>query len=124
MNDDKTALEAFAGVTRLFPLPSLVLLPGVVQGLHVFEPRYRQLMADTLTGDMLFSLVLLKPGWENDYDARPPIGAGIGRRVAPGVTLREGWVRSAATCRRWDRSCGSDDGRVRPTNGTHTRGPP
>jgi uncharacterized protein len=73
VNDDKTALESFAGVTRLFPLPSLVLLPGVVQGLHVFEPRYRQLMADTLAGDMLFSLVLLKPGWEPDYDGSPAI---------------------------------------------------
>lgn len=73
MNDDKTALDSFAGVTRLFPLPSLVLLPGVVQGLHVFEARYRQLMADTLAGDMLFSLVLLKAGWEPDYDGRPAI---------------------------------------------------
>ena len=73
MTDDKTALASFAGVTRLFPLPSLVLLPGVVQGLHIFEARYRQLMVDTLAGDMLFSLVLLRPGWEHDYDARPPI---------------------------------------------------
>lgn len=30
-------------------------------------------MADTLAGDMLFSLVLLKPGWEPAYDDRPPI---------------------------------------------------
>ena len=73
MNDDKTALDSFAGMTRLFPLPSLVLLPGVVQGLRIFEPRYRQLMADTLAGDMMLSLVLLKPGWEPDYDGRPPI---------------------------------------------------
>jgi Lon protease-like protein len=71
MTSDQHALDGFDGVTRLFPLPNLVLFPHVVQGLHLFEPRYRQLAADSLAGDRLFSLVLLKSG--NDTEGRPPI---------------------------------------------------
>jgi Lon protease-like protein len=67
------ALEAFDGVARLFPLPNLVLFPHVVQGLHLFEPRYRHLAADTLAGDGLFALAVLKPGWESDYDGAPAL---------------------------------------------------
>jgi Lon protease-like protein len=73
MTDDLAALAAFDGTVRLFPLPNLVLFPHVVQGLHVFEPRYRQLMADALRTDGTFALALLPPDWEDDYDGRPPV---------------------------------------------------
>jgi Lon protease-like protein len=73
MSDDQSALDQFSGTARLFPLPNLVLFPQVVQGLHIFEPRYRQLMADALDGDGLITLVLLKPGWEEEYDERPEV---------------------------------------------------
>lgn len=73
MNDDQAALQGFDGRTRLFPLPNLVLFPQVVQGLHIFEPRYRQMTADALQGDRLISIVLLRPGWEDDYDHHPAI---------------------------------------------------
>jgi len=73
MTDDQAALANFKGVARLFPLPNLVLFPQVVQGLHIFEPRYRQLMTDALADDKLISLVLLQPGWEDEYDNRPAI---------------------------------------------------
>lgn len=65
--------DGFDGTARLFPLPNLVLFPGVVQGLHVFESRYRRMAADALASDSLLALVLLRPGWEDDYDGRPPI---------------------------------------------------
>jgi uncharacterized protein len=73
MNDDQAALSGFKGEVRLFPLPNLVLFPHVVQGLHIFEPRYRQLLTDALAGDRLVGLVLLQPGWEEEYDATPDI---------------------------------------------------
>ena len=73
MTDEPEILENFSGVARLFPLPNLVLFPSVVQPLHIFEPRYRHMMADALAGDRLLSIVLLKPGWEEDYDRRPPV---------------------------------------------------
>jgi Lon protease-like protein len=57
----------------LFPLPNVVLFPGVFLPLHVFEPRYRQLVADALMGDRLIGMVLLRPGWESDYQGRPPV---------------------------------------------------
>ncbi len=84
MNDDQYILANFPGRARLFPLPNLVLFPHVVQPLHVFEPRYRQMTADALTGDRLIALVLLQPGWEEEYDARPPVHpvACLGRVVA------------------------------------------
>lgn len=75
MLDDATVLSNFGGITRLFPLPNLVLFPGVVQGLHIFEPRYRQMTADALAGDGLIALVMLRPDWEEDYDARPAVEA-------------------------------------------------
>lgn len=84
MNEDQAALEAFNGTTRLFPLPNLVFFPHVVQPLHIFEPRYRQLMEDTLESDRLMTLILLRPGWEADYEAMPELHpvACLGRVVA------------------------------------------
>lgn len=73
MSDDRAALEAFNGSARLFPLPNLVHFPGVDQGLHIFEHRYRQMTADAIATDQLVALVLLKPDWEADYDSKPGI---------------------------------------------------
>jgi Lon protease-like protein len=73
MSDDPTSLDDFRGTARLFPLPNLVLFPRVVQPLHIFEPRYRQLLADALDDDRLMAMALLRPGWEEDYKQSPPI---------------------------------------------------
>lgn len=45
----------------LFPLP-LVLFPGTALPLHIFEPRYRQLLADCLEGDRRFGIARLDEG--------------------------------------------------------------
>jgi Lon protease-like protein len=73
MSDPLTSLSGFSGVARLFPLPNLVLFPFVIQPLHIFEPRYRQLVNDALHDDRLIALALLQPGWEEDYHKTPPI---------------------------------------------------
>ena len=57
----------------IFPLPNAVLFPNVFMPLHIFEPRYRQMVADALAGDRIIGMVLLKPGFEANYDGRPPI---------------------------------------------------
>ena len=57
----------------LFPLPTVVLFPSVCLPLHIFEPRYREMVADALDGDRMIGMVLLRPGWEGDYEGRPPI---------------------------------------------------
>ena len=65
----------------LFPLPNAVLFPNVFLPLHIFEPRYRTMVDDALRGDRIVGMVLLRPGWESDYEGRPsiyPIGcAGV-----------------------------------------------
>lgn len=63
----------FPSSLPIFPLPSVVLFPNVFLPLHIFEPRYRQMIADALSGDRIIGMVLLKPGYEGDYDGRPPI---------------------------------------------------
>jgi Lon protease-like protein len=63
----------FSGVARLFPIPTLVMFPHVVQPLHVFEERYRELMEDALADDGLIAIPVLKSGWEADYAGRPPL---------------------------------------------------
>ena len=65
--------EQFSGKARLFPLPNLVMFPHVMQPLHIFEPRYRALLADALAGDRMIAMMMLAPGWESDYDGRPPL---------------------------------------------------
>jgi len=67
------SVEEFSGTVRLFPLPNLVLFPYVMQPLHVFEPRYRELLEDALDGDRLITMAVLRPGWERDYEGRPPL---------------------------------------------------
>jgi Lon protease-like protein len=57
----------------LFPLPNVVLFPSVFLPLHIFEARYRRMVDDSLSGDRIIGMVLLRPGWERDYEGRPPI---------------------------------------------------
>jgi len=57
----------------VFPLPNVVLFPNVFLPLHIFEPRYRQMVEDALNGDRIVGMVLLRPGWERDYDGRPAV---------------------------------------------------
>lgn len=84
MSETFSPLADFMGTVRLFPLPNLVLFPQVMQPLHIFEPRYRQLTADALAGDRLLALALLQPGWEPDYAGSPAIHpvACLGRIIA------------------------------------------
>jgi Lon protease-like protein len=61
----------------IFPLPNVVLFPNVFLPLHIFEPRYRDMVATALNDDRIIGMVLLRPGWEGQYEGRPqvyPIG--------------------------------------------------
>ena len=59
----------------LFPLPEVVLFPNTDRPLLIYEPRYREMVADALKGDRTIGMVRLRPGFEKDYDGRPPIDA-------------------------------------------------
>jgi Lon protease-like protein len=58
----------------MFPLGT-VLLPGMVLPLHVFEPRYRALVSDCLSGEPEFGVVLIERGHEvGGGDVRRDVG--------------------------------------------------
>lgn len=65
--------ENFDGIVRLFPLPNLVLFPGVIQALNIFEPRYRKMMEEALREDGLITMALLKPAQLGTLSERPLI---------------------------------------------------
>ena len=70
-------VDALPAEIPLFPLPEVVLFPGVPRPLLIYEPRYRDMVADALKGNKIIGMVLLRPGYEKDYEGRPPI-YGIG----------------------------------------------
>ena len=69
------ATRALPAEIPVFPLPEVVLFPGVSRPLLIFEPRYREMVADALNGDKIIGMILLRPGYEKDYEGRPPIYA-------------------------------------------------
>ena len=56
----------------IFPLPNVVLFPSVFLPLHIFEPRYRKMLADALSGDRIIGMVLLRGG-DGPGDGPPPV---------------------------------------------------
>lgn len=67
------SLDNFSGEAPVFPLSNVVLFPYVLLPLHIFEERYKRMLQDTLSGDKLISMALLKPGWEKDYYDSPEV---------------------------------------------------
>jgi Lon protease-like protein len=57
----------------LFPLPTTVLFPEIPLPLHIFEPRYRAMTAAALAGNNVIGMMLLKPGFDHEYQGNPPI---------------------------------------------------
>jgi len=57
----------------IFPLP-IVLFPGAPQPLHIFEPRYRQLLADCQDGDRRFGVTYVAPDRTPGADPVPSTG--------------------------------------------------
>ncbi len=57
----------------LFPLP-VVLFPGAVMPLHIFEPRYRQMMAHCIEGDRRFGLLYHDPDRHGPFRFEGQVG--------------------------------------------------
>lgn len=74
----------------LFPLP-LVLLPHEILPLHIFEPRYREMLKDIEAERNLFGLSFFEP---NDaFSDKPEIGSvGCVAEVREAQTLEDGRV--------------------------------
>ncbi len=77
-------------VLPLFPLSGVVLLPGTLLPLYIFEPRYRALVADALAGSRTIGIAMLKRGWE-EQGSNPPIHAvGGGGEIVESEKLDDG----------------------------------
>lgn len=81
---DKAVPFAIPERVPVFALPNIVFFPKTYLPLHIFEPRYRQMVAEAAAGGQCVAMALLKEGWETDYYGNPaiyPIGC-IGRLVS------------------------------------------
>ena len=75
----------------LFPLPQTVFYPNTLLPLHIFEPRYRQMVSDALEGGRKIGMVLLLPGWEANYYAAPPTASvGCMGEIEKHIRLEDG----------------------------------
>jgi len=81
---EKVALFPIPDRVPVFPLPNVVFFPKTYLPLHIFEPRYRRMVADAATDGQCIAMALLKEGWEPDYYGNPPIYpiACVGRLVS------------------------------------------
>ena len=61
----------------LFPLPRVVLFPHTLLPLHIFEPRYRELVARATQADLTFGIPTLMEGGPPSAD-RPPFHSVMG----------------------------------------------
>ncbi len=71
----------------LFPLP-LALFPGALQALHIFEPRYRRLLADCLEARQPFGVICVLPGQAEGTLPRGTVGCRA--RIESAQTLSDG----------------------------------
>lgn len=84
------ALDKVRGVRELpiFPLP-LVLFPGVPLPLHIFEERYRRMLADVRASNNLFGLSYFVA--DSELADRPPAGhVGCATEVVEVQSLPDG----------------------------------
>ena len=75
MHDDSPSIRvSFNKPIPVFPLDDVVLLPHAVLPLHIFEPRYRQMMADALDGAGQIAMATFQgERWREEYHGRPPL---------------------------------------------------
>ena len=62
----------------IFPLPNVQLFPHALLPLHVFEPRYRDMVRDAMAGERLIAVASFVPGYEANYHGRPAVRAIVG----------------------------------------------
>lgn len=74
MDGSQTIRVNFSRPVPIFPLDSVVLLPQQVMPLHIFEPRYRQMIDHALDGSGQIAMAVFAGGaWKTQYHGNPPI---------------------------------------------------
>jgi len=75
---DETLWPEGAGpgqIVPMFPLPGVFLFPGTMMPLHIFEPRYRQMIEDSLDGPGRIVMGTVLDGHEPELPGAPPVHA-------------------------------------------------
>ena len=72
-NEPVLAAGTVLDAVPIFPLPNAVHFPNTLLPLHIFEPRYRQLIRHVMDGDRRMAMALLAPGWEPQYYGAPAV---------------------------------------------------
>jgi len=72
-NPDRKSEVRIPDHIPIFPLPNVVFFPKTYLPLHIFEPRYRDMVADAAAEGRCVGMALLKDGWETEYYGNPPI---------------------------------------------------
>ena len=72
VSEERNSLNQ-ARVIPVFPLPNVVLFPKIHLPLHIFEPRYRQMVKDAIANHKQIGMALLRGNWEKSYHANPSI---------------------------------------------------
>jgi Lon protease-like protein len=67
-------------IAPVFPLPNVFLFPGALMPLHVFEPRYRQMIEDSLDGPGRIVMAAVLESHHTELAGAPPLFefAGLG----------------------------------------------
>lgn len=74
MSDGQPIQVNFGRAMPLFPLDTVALLPQQVLPLHIFEPRYKQMVERALDGPGQFATaVFAGHDWKKNYHGRPAI---------------------------------------------------
>lgn len=75
MSSDEHSIQVnFARPMPLFPLEGVTLLPQQAVPLHIFEPRYRQMVERALDGSGQFAMATFEgSAWKQQYHGRPPL---------------------------------------------------
>ncbi len=80
----EAAVSELPDIVPVFPLPNVILFPGVQLPLHIFEPRYRAMVRDVMEAEPpLIGMALLRGDWQEQYEGNPqlfPIGC-VGKMV-------------------------------------------
>ncbi|MDX2040188.1 MAG: LON peptidase substrate-binding domain-containing protein [Acidobacteriota bacterium] len=82
-------------IIPIFPLP-LVQFPGAVTPLHIFEPRYRQMIKDLMAGDKTFGIIYRNDETMMDFEQLPPGSIGCAVEIAVQQEMPDG--RSNLLC--------------------------
>lgn len=66
-------VEAQLQSLPFFPLPGLVFFPDTRLPLHIFEPRYREMISWCVAQGSPLGVVMIRPGFERDQPRDPPV---------------------------------------------------